>query len=499
VINPASGIARPILALICCFLVALPFLSVTYPPITDLPQQTAQIRLFLDTLQNPEESPYKIHWLNVFNLSYLLLGICWGIFGPQNAGSVAMLITGILWIGSIHLLFAARSRSSVCAILASLLFFNQSVYWGLYSFVIGVPVFLLWFHVTCKQESSDSSFKEPATFILVSLLLFFCHVLWFAAGFFWLITHSLLFHREKLGKRMLYVSPMILPVAVWYEFYVAYSMATPPLWRGSPLSRITSFSWLTKTVFGGLTGYLECVTLFALIILIGIAIFRHRTELASKTDLEMLSAASMFFSFALIFPDAFMNTICFSQRWAPVGFIFLLGTFPPPVGRPLLRQVISIALVLSFCLLTSITWRTFERQEMSGLTESLDALPQKPKLLGLSIIQTSEFIRGAPFLQVFAYSQVRKSGMLNFSFANFSHCLVQFKNFSRKWTSGLEWQPARVKQTDLYHFDYVLVNGTEQIHKSMETFPALKPLTRNGRWRLYSIDHDNIRIKPRGY
>jgi hypothetical protein len=47
--GPLEARLRLSLALVSCVLVALPFLAVSYPPITDLPQHTAQVRLFLET------------------------------------------------------------------------------------------------------------------------------------------------------------------------------------------------------------------------------------------------------------------------------------------------------------------------------------------------------------------------------------------------------------------------------------------------------------------
>src|SRR6266536_6011762 len=37
----------------CSLLVAIPFLAVRFPPIADLPQQSAQLRLLHDALQDP--------------------------------------------------------------------------------------------------------------------------------------------------------------------------------------------------------------------------------------------------------------------------------------------------------------------------------------------------------------------------------------------------------------------------------------------------------------
>ncbi|MBP1767877.1 MAG: hypothetical protein H6P98_1992, partial [Candidatus Aminicenantes bacterium] len=53
---------RFVLAALCCGLAALPFLLVKFPPITDLPQHAAQVRLFGEAVSGPD-SPYRIQWM----------------------------------------------------------------------------------------------------------------------------------------------------------------------------------------------------------------------------------------------------------------------------------------------------------------------------------------------------------------------------------------------------------------------------------------------------
>src|SRR2546426_10114094 len=100
---------RSLLALLCCACVTIPFLSVHFPPIADLPQQVAQIRLFLETLHNAD-GPYRIQWFTPYSLSYSLLGISWALAGPESAGRIAMLAIGVLWTVGAHTLAAQRGR-----------------------------------------------------------------------------------------------------------------------------------------------------------------------------------------------------------------------------------------------------------------------------------------------------------------------------------------------------------------------------------------------------
>src|SRR4030042_7103693 len=108
---------RILLALLCFLLAAVPFLAVKFPPITDLPQHAAQIRLFGEALSQPD-SPYRIQWMTPYSLVYTVLGASWLAFGPENAGRIGMLIIALLWITMLHLLTARLNRSPLAASLA---------------------------------------------------------------------------------------------------------------------------------------------------------------------------------------------------------------------------------------------------------------------------------------------------------------------------------------------------------------------------------------------
>jgi hypothetical protein len=83
--------------------VALPFLAVTFPPITDLPQHVAQVRLLFDALGDPG-SPYRVQWLTPYSLVYGVLALAWvlvePIAGGVAAGRLGMLVVALARAGA---------------------------------------------------------------------------------------------------------------------------------------------------------------------------------------------------------------------------------------------------------------------------------------------------------------------------------------------------------------------------------------------------------------
>lgn len=490
--NENQNTNRLVTAVLCCILTAVPFLCVKYPPITDLPQHASQIRLLLETLQDPEGSPYKIQWFTPYSLSYLILGATWIASGAENAGRIAMMLIGMIWVISIHFFAFRTGRPAAAAVIASLFFFNHTVYWGFYSFAIGFPVYLMWFLFISERRYDGFSIKEAAVIISLGMLLYSSHILWLFAAVAWMILHEAVFRssRSALLRRILYLVPVFVVVIFWYPLLSGSSMATPPEWKRYPIDRILS-GWMVDASLGGIQGPVEYMVFSFVILWLGACFIGNRGKLESTVNFPMVLAGLMFLVSAYVLPDKYMNTIRFGHRWAPIAMVMLILSAPPVPLRRVFAEICALVVLGSFCAVVAISWTAFEREELSGLSKSLAALNDKPNVLGLSSIMTGKYIKGFPFIQTFAYSQMLKGGTLNFSFAEFSPCLVVYKQpFIRPWTGGLEWFPGRIKESDLKYFDSVLLNGGEDAHNKIAAMLHLTPVTHEGRWRLYAVRHD---------
>lgn len=482
-------LSRRGLAFLCCLFAAAPFLAVSYPPITDLPQHSAQIRLFLDTIANPEGSPYRIQWLTPYSLSYLIMGASWAVFGPMDAGRLAMLTIVLLWVIAIHGVASGRNRAAASACLASAFVLNHIVNWGFYSFGVGFPIFCLWLALTAEKQWLQFRPGRATVLLGVGLLLYTSHVLWLAVGLLWLALSGLLLHRDPKGTvvALSCLAPLFVAVWFWYPMFSESSMATPPLWATGPLDRLT-LSELTDSALGGIKGPAELAVFGLIAAWIVVGLYQNRSNLRDTIDWSFLLAGLLFFSLAVFLPDKYMNTIRFGQRWMPPAWIMLVLAFPAPALRPILGHAMALTVVGAFCTAVAFAWLSFERTDMSGLKQSLEALPNSSRVMGLAFMRHSESVKGWPFIQAFAYAQVLKGGTLNFSFAEWSPCLVVHKvPFRRPWTGGLEWFPERVQLSDLDHFDFLLVFGPEEIHERWAKLSRLSPVTRTGRWRLYRV------------
>jgi hypothetical protein len=474
-----------LVALFSGLAVAAPFFAVRLPPITDLPQHVAQIRLFLD-VWNSESGLYRVHWGTPYSLSYLLLGASWAAVGSWSAGRTAACMIALLCTAATHALAARFKRPAVLAVLATPFVFNHALYWGFLSFVTGWPAFALWL-ILLRRLTPSASWTNAVRLLVGALALYLSHALWLAAGLAWLVASTLL-SRSPLrvfAFRGAVLLPVIALAALWYASLSATGFASPTVWETAPVHRISP-SWLADSALGGLHGSMEPT---ALILLAGCAIaalWANRHCLREMANSTLLLAGLGFTLAALFLPDVHTNTIRFSQRWLTPGLVLLILGWPASRSRPVL--VAALAFVASFSAITTRAWVKFEQRELSGLAAAVEAIPPRSHVLGLDFVKQSRYVKGRPFLQAYAYAQVVRGADIHMTFAGFSPSLVVLKRpRDRPWTPRLEWHSERVKPTDFQYFDFVLINATGGQHAQAAALRELEPVTREGRWRLYEV------------
>jgi hypothetical protein len=484
---------RLVFCLISFLIILFPIVLLKFPPATDLPQHIAQVRLFFENFQNAS-SPFQVQWYAPNNLIYLIIGITWKIVDPENVGRITMIFIVFAWLIVINFISAKRSRAIDNTIIASLLIFNHAFYWGFLNFLIGWPVFIIWFLIV-TPSSTFSIKKEFLYCLLVSFLLYESHALWFAVGIAWVIIINLI--KKTPPKiflvRIAAIIPWVILALIWYPTLSSSrtnsGFDVAPHWFTLPFERLSP-EWLVNAAFGGLKGSIEIVAFCSLLVFVAISLWQKRKQLKANIDQDLLLVAMFFFVIAFFAPDKYMNTIYFSSRWFPCGMMLLLLSLPELSLSDYLRHIGCIVIVTLFCISTAFTWKDYSQMELSGLETSLDGVPYNSRVIGLDFVKESDYIKNRPFLQLFAYAQVFRGGDLNFSFAEHVSGIIAYKTERpRHWTPGLEWMAERVQKSDLKYFDYAMINAKDEIHKIFSSMKEVTPLMRTGRWRIYKVEH----------
>jgi len=498
-----SHLVYALSATLCTAALLVPFLLVEIPPVTDLPQQTAQIRLLFEASGDGGQASvqnYRIQALDPNKLGYLPLLVGWLLLPPLAAGRLAVAAIGLLWVLSIHALAYATRRPAVAAAAASLLFFNHTMYWGLLNFLVGLPVFCLFWLRIRRLPQVELSRWRLLQLTLLLLLLYSAHVLWLAAalGFLLLTAFSQQWKKVVLAARLATAVPALSLVAWWYPRFKAAGFVSETTWGRNPIERLHP-SWLLNSAFGGLTGSGEELVAFALVLWLGLGFGQSWWKRAQDAeanslpkegiDRGLLATASLFLFAALTLPSVMQHTIFFASRWLPVAAVFLVLALPPPRLRPWLHAAFPILLWASLTTATVTAWTAFEGQELDGLRPALTATPVASRVLGLDLVRTSKYIQGFPFYHLYAWNQALNGGELARSFANEASSLVVFTDLPRPtpWTEGLDWRARQVRRSDIPHFDFVFVHGDAKTHALFLADERLEPASPVARWRLYRV------------
>ncbi|MEQ9364967.1 MAG: hypothetical protein RIF32_12020 [Leptospirales bacterium] len=498
--KPLPLLAASLLAL----LLAAPFLVVDLPPLTDLPQHMNQGRLLLGEAWRPE-SPYRVNLFTPYTLTYGLVVATLSVLDPLAATTATMVLLCFAWTGAVLLRPKGKIVFTAGTLFALGFFYNQSLYWGLIHHVFGACFFIAF--VRLLQRPGEG---RVWWVLLYGVAIFFAHVYWVVFSALFLAARFAL--RPGLRKQSFFAGLAMIPGCL---VMLAWLIGAPEQqdpeygWLLAPWERLAPGP-LVRAALGGIKHNVEALYLFVaaaycLALALRSAYLRragrgagrvnraseHENEADGRWDPDLLLAAGLCLLWALALPDGNSSSTLMAIRWMPYACAFLLLATPavPFRGRPTWnRSALSISALIFMALIatTAVQWKKFERVEYAGFMQAIQALPERPDLLGLAYYQSSEYIHGYPFFHSVAYGQLIRGGRIHFSFADFPFCPVSHRELPHPWTARLEFFPQRVQKTDLKYFTHVLIAAPDQIHSQVAREHALTPVSASKqRWRLY--------------
>ncbi len=303
----AYGKQLLLLTLFCSVLIAAPFFLVQFIPSTDLPQHLAQIRLLQDVLKNPQQDTYAVEWLGANTLVYYLLQCNWMVFAPVFSGKMTVLEIALAWIVSIFFLAHRKQRSLYSAVIACVFIFNASLYWGFLNFLIGFPIFVLWYFIVIDNEKRTAAYTI-ATILGLSFLLFLAHALWLLVGLF-LLAVALIDRRPPIpeilikcvalipiGLYSIYWFPKLAEIRTQLHFDTAAHWLTPPWERLFPQA-------LTDSLLGGLRGPTEALVLTGIAAWIALSVVTNWKQMRKLINREFLFIGILLTSVVLFAPE----------------------------------------------------------------------------------------------------------------------------------------------------------------------------------------------------
>lgn len=467
----------------------VPFLLVEFVPSADLAQHLSQYALW--ERMSLEGAPDLImNWWQPNTLVYYLLSPFMAIFPAPLAGKLIMYFLALFWCWSIYVYCKAMRLSAGLIFFLSILSLNAVFYWGFISFYLSVPLLVLFsLHV---QRVSSHTFLSTALWFLV---LFWAHSITFLAAVVIYAIYHLICSKGDFSYLFIKALPA-LPVGLysifWFFDMYSYRLETgygvEANWGTSLWSRLS----LQANDFGPLTVLPGEIDRLIAFVFIGWGVVGGiQNGLARNSSSAFLMVGAVLLGLAYLFlPTKYVSTIGFNSRWFPVFLTFLILLMPAPSFKRWagLEVVLPFLFFVTLLLVTSLKWYEFDRYEMQGLSQSLEAIPKSSRVLGLDFVKVSPSFRGRPYLHMYAYAQAENGADINFSFARHGTSLISYSDsFEEQWTTGLEWFPEYTKKSDIEMFDYVIVNALPHYHKSLMQHPQLRYESGGSRWVLYKV------------
>ena len=481
------SLVRELTFLALAVLAVLPLWLVKHPPLQDLPQHLAAIRVLSD-YGNAELGFKQWFELSLGSTQYLSYYLAaWVLAIPFGVLFANKLLLSAAIIGlpyALRSLFRSLDRDEDLALFAFPLTYNAHLILGFFNFIAALPLVLWGLSLAVKQRTQPTRRRAIALAVL-AVVSFYTHVVPF--GFF-ALGAALIAIGDSLKKtvlRWLLLAPALVAAAIWTRTAPAgnavlgalsieaskKSSGPRPLYWGFSDALHQIPDWLTDVLQVENDEQLLVAWVLLLLLCIGLGAGARVDD--ERPSLDRSLRGTLLRRLAWLAPLAglayFVSPTSYDWIW-PINtrfpllaLVFLLIVLPGPRGwaRFALLLGVVIVSVIGFSNFTRVFQR-FEREEVGDLDRALQAIPKGRKVAGLIWDRGSSQVKFSPFIHYAAWYQAERGGAVMFTFADFPQSPFRFKPADRppRVVPRWEWEPSHVNPiTDLAWFDYVLTRG----------------------------------------
>jgi hypothetical protein len=450
---------------------------VKYPPMQDLPIHLATTRI-IHSFHDPQFGFDRDFMLTLgrteYVIYYLVGSLLAYVVGVVNAN--ILLVSGYLGgtVLAVRALLRALGKDERACLFVVPLLVNAMFMYGLFPFLVGIPL-MFWALATAVRHFERPTFERGLLLTVLALAIFYSHV--FPFGIF-CIGFAVMFpwgRPSRWVKSAAPAVPALLVLLWWVTFTEAGKLVRGVVTdnaRDSAKPFLASVAevhqWLTD-VFRDGSGAVLFVALATLAILAaGLAQGdRDRSKPVARAYV-LLPLACLVLYFTS--PGAHGYIWLIAQRF-PI--LFALCAIPlariPSGGRGAVVFTAMIGLALASTVNTCRHFIDFQLHEVGDIDGAIAEMEPEKKVCALLYDKGSQVMGGqwVPFLHFGSYYQVKKGGVVEFTYAGYLHWPVDFQPGHYPPPGGparqrWEWTPEQVPvQGEIYpYYDYVLTRGT---------------------------------------
>ncbi len=486
---------------------ALPLLLVRYPPIEDLPQHLAAVRVLHD-FHDPQLGFSRFFELDLLRTQYLTYYLGADLLAyVMNVELAVKLLTAASLVAvpyAARSLLQALGKDGRVALLLLPLTYNAHLILGFFNFELAIPLSLYGVALAVRQRRSYSRARALGLGVL-ALVCFCAHVVPFALMALGVGLVSLQRSLRATLRGLLPLAPSAAAALLWLRaspagqatLHAAAGADSGPKPQFTPAAIAWQQSprWLTDVLQDerGLRLLQGFCALWAAAVVIGVweALVRRRGRAEApdrlafqlRWRLGLLAPLCALLYFEL--PSSYDWIWPIAQRFPLLCAIWLVVALPRFRFGKRVWLALVVALGATSFYLVGEAFTSFERDEVDApdFERALARIPEGQRVVGLIFERGSRYVAFAPFLHYVAYYQARKGGAVMFSFADFPQSPFRFREDNRpprvppRW----EWLPERVRpRSDLAFYDYALVRGGPG--RIALPGSGFVPLYRGGRW-----------------
>lgn len=419
------------------FLLVLPIWVVSYPPMVDIPQHMAQINSLKFFWGGDEyfQSIFEVNWFTPYLVGYLSVYLLSQFFPLLISLKLVLSLSLIGLPISLRRLFQVAEVDPAVVWLTFPATVGFSFYFGFLNFLVATPV-AIFFLVIGIEFEKDPTRKKAVGLMLLSVLLFFCHLL--ALGFCLSILGLIYLAKNYKNLRLFFVK--LIPLAPPIPLTILWLFLTHG--RESQTSGVIIFDISVNRVLVLLKA-LSGSDMLALMLIISALILLYPplsgAKLSRKPWRWVPLAVSLLIFFA--FPRYIFGTGSTYPRFGPfVGIFWLLIWDYKPLPPKYLRWLVFICILALFCF-TTTRFRLWE-QENNDFKTVLQLMEPNKKVLSLMVDHRSKYFGYPLYLHYGAWYQAENRGIVDFSFAMFFPEMLRYKKSAiPKIPFDFEWQP----------------------------------------------------------
>lgn len=464
------------LLLLGALLATVPLWRVPYPPLQDLPQHLAAIRV-LHSYADPAYGFAQHYVLQLLHTQYLAFYLACDALARLVDLQTATLLVASAAVAAIPLsggaLLASLGRDRAMGLLLVPLTYNAHLILGFLNFVAALPLCLYGLSLSVRQRDDFQALRAIGLALLM-VLCFYTHVVPCALLMLGHVLVSLSRDWRAQLRAALTLAPSLPAVLLWLLRSPAGAATAEAAGLGAGVRRAQFRpvahaleqlpAWLLD-VFAG-RGDQEVMQLWAglMLSLVAVALVQGlaaRRHVWASVRMRLLLLVPLCTAGYLYLPSGYGWIWPIADRFALLACVLALPAIPQLHGA---FRALTLAAVLA--LSTAHVAEADQAfagfaQEVGDLDGALSAIPPRSKVAGLIFDRGSRNIRFSPFIHFVAYYQARKGGVVMFTFADFPQSPFAFRAENRpppvppRW----EWLPGRVRPADLAYYDFVLVRG----------------------------------------